>query len=278
MTDIKITLETLYDILRHEKKREDLQKLETTFYIDVVAYLREKKALLQAQTGGDELFASTEKDKLEYELRSIKRILKEIYEKREKKIIDIALNKSRTKSDIIDTSAMLREEKNFYKHLVAHLDNYRTGVLSHLFKAELPFVEDQYNPQIKEQLSSYKWEQKQQEANSQSPTTSASTDTFNKFEGVSAASVPAKEEEEAELSEEAEDTTPEQSSSFQTEEQESEEANDAEGKTKVRFLHPVPRFIWKDMKEYGPYSQGQESIIFPEVADLLVRKGRAEKV
>ena len=42
MENIKITLETLYDILINEKKKEDLQKLEGTFYIDVVEYLREK--------------------------------------------------------------------------------------------------------------------------------------------------------------------------------------------------------------------------------------------
>ena len=120
--DIKITLETLYDILRNEKKREDLQKLEATFFVDVVSYLKEKKALLESKQSSDELFAAGERDKLDYELRSIKRILKEIYEKREKKIIDIALNKSRTGSNIIDTSAMLKEEKEFYVKMLENLE------------------------------------------------------------------------------------------------------------------------------------------------------------
>ena len=40
----------------------------------------------------------------------------------------------------------------------------------------------------------------------------------------------------------------------------------------------MPSFVWKDMKEYGPYEKGDEIDIFPEVADLLVRKGRVEKV
>ena len=114
MGDIKITLETLYDILRNEKKREDLQRLEASFFEDVVNYLREKKTLLEMKKESTDIFAAGEKEKLEYELRSIKRILKEIYEKREKKIIDIALNRSRTGSDIIDTSSMLREKKKIY--------------------------------------------------------------------------------------------------------------------------------------------------------------------
>src|SRR3989344_1938161 len=134
MDEIRITLETLYDILRNEKKREDLQKLEESFFLDVVSYMREKQALLDTKKESTEIFAAGEKEKLEYELKSIKRILKQIYELREKKIIDIALNKSRTGSDIIDTSAMLHEEKEFYYTSLQNLDAYRRGILLQLFK------------------------------------------------------------------------------------------------------------------------------------------------
>ncbi len=140
METIRVTLETLYDILRNEKKREDLQKLEDTFFIDVVGYLREKRALLESQERSKDIFAAGEREKLEYELRSIKRILKEIYEKREKKIIDIALNRSRTGSDIIDTSAMLREEREWYQDLLQTMDHYRGSILLRLFNGELPKV------------------------------------------------------------------------------------------------------------------------------------------
>ena len=84
MDSIKITLENLYDILRNEKKREELQKLEDSFFLDVATYVREKQAYLEQKKDDDNLFASGERDKLDYEVRSIKRILKEIYEKREK--------------------------------------------------------------------------------------------------------------------------------------------------------------------------------------------------
>ena len=125
MGEIKITLETLYDILRNEKKREDLQPLDSSFFKDVVDYVKEKEALFKSKQESSELFAIAERDKLEYELKNIKRILREIYEKREKKILDIAMNKSRTGSNIIDTSAMLREEKEFYQQLVQRLDDCR---------------------------------------------------------------------------------------------------------------------------------------------------------
>ncbi len=244
MDTIKITLETLYDILRNEKKRDDLQKLEHSFYIDVVSYVREKKALLASQQDDDNVFAHTEKEKLEYELRSITRILKEIYEKREKKIIDIALNKSRTGSDIIDTSAMLREEKEFYDSILGSLDIYRKGILLHLFKGELPNVLDK-RVDIPVHHEALKVEEKPQ---IQQPT----------VENSGLESEPSKEQP-------------------QTKEPESVEES-SDDLTKIRFIHPMPSFVWKDMKVYGPYDVGEEIDIFAEVADLLIKKKRAEKI
>ncbi len=226
MESIRVTLETLYDILRNEKKREDLQKLEDTFFIDVVGYLREKKALLESQERSTDIFAAGEREKLEYELRSIKRILKEIYEKREKKIIDIALNRSRTGSDIIDTSAMLREEREWYQDLLQTMDHYRRSILLRLFNGELPKV-------------------------MASPVKAVSSD-----ENIATAPKnPVKQNQTITVSEQQE-----------------------QDRTKIRFIRPTPCFVWKDMKKYGPYDSGEETEIYPEVADLLVRKGRAEKV
>jgi DNA replication initiation complex subunit (GINS family) len=250
MDNIKITLETLYDILRNEKKREELQKLEDTFFIDVVSYLREKRSLLKEKKTDEDLFAAGEKDKIEYELRSIKRILKEIYEKREKKIIDIAVNKSRTGSDIIDTSCMLREEKEFYEKVLTTLNSSRRNVLLKLFKGELPGLFEDATP--KEFLKKIV---KENETNDETDHR-LNLKEKNKSEEI---------RKKIEVGEN------------KSNKDESIEQN-IEQKTKVKFIHPMPSFVWKDMKVYGPYNQGDEIEIFPEVADLLVRKKRAEKV
>ena len=78
MTDINITLETLYDVLRNEKKNEELQELEKTFFLDVVSYMREKKALLESRKDEDELFATSERKKLEYEMKEIYKLLERV--------------------------------------------------------------------------------------------------------------------------------------------------------------------------------------------------------
>lgn len=258
MTDIAITLETLYDVLRNEKKNEELQELEKTFFLDVVSYMREKKALLESRKDEDELFATSERKKLEYEMRSIKRILKEIYEKREKKLIAIALNKSRTGSDIIDTGSMLDEEKEFFTQIVDHFDNYRRGILLKLWRAELPSVDLGSSSLLKKALATT--------TTTETPVTKPSTSDHTLTE--SSLSVSESEEQE---SSEAMDAMGEDADVEESTEKEQEVV-------RIKFLHPVPRFLWKDMKEYGPYQSGDETEIFPEIADLLERKGRAEKV
>jgi len=254
MEEIKITLETLYDILRNEKKREDLQELNESFFFDVVNYLKEKKYLLESKKDDDDLFAAGEREKLEYELRSIRRILKEIYEKREKKIIDIALNRSRTKSDIIDRSAMLKEEKDFYEQLMKLLDGYREGILLSLFKGELPFFK---RPDVRVGLG---LEGKGQEEEKE------------KVEGV--------EKEEQGLESENKEETEEETTAEVEETGDEEETTDYKPTKlkKIKFIHPVPSFVWKDLKEYGPFEEGEETEIFEEVADLIIEKGRAEEV
>ena len=238
MTEIKITLETLYDMLRNEKKREDLQKLPDTFFVDLVQYLREKQALLTTQQNQDELFALGERQKAEYEVRSLQRILKQLYELREKKIIDIALNRSRTGSDIIDTSSLLFEEKQFYDQTLNILDRYRRGIVLQLFKCELPSIPME---NLKHQLPN----------SPISPPLSQPPLSPITPSPITAPKLSAITPSTAALS---------------------------NGMSKIKFIRPVPRFIWKDMKEYGPFDAGESTEIFPEVAELLIRKGRAEKV
>lgn len=288
MDNIKITLETLYDILRNEKKKEDLQKLEPSFFADVIGYLREKKSLLDLKCEGEELFAAGEKEKVEYELRSIKRILKEIYEKREKKIIDIALNRSKTGSDIINTDALLREEKEFYKNILGTLDLFRRGILLNLFRAELPTLTSEGIKTAGEILSnsinnqgSLGVEEKKMEIRLE----------LEKSAAVKFAKAPPIKETEAEEGDyletdsEEEQAQPRREEPKQPEEDKQKketikkesEPNQTPGKVKIEFIHPTPSFVWKDMKVYGPYDKGEETEMFLEVADLLVRKGRAKK-
>jgi len=136
--NITVTYETLFELLRREKDRVELQKLDENFFENVVSYLNEKKAMTN-QDLQKELFSEGNTVDNERQLDNVKRIIKELYERREKKIITLALDKSRTKSDIIDTSALLGGEKKLFDALVEIFNNYRGAVLLNVLTGNLPF-------------------------------------------------------------------------------------------------------------------------------------------
>ncbi len=138
--EVVITYETLYELLKRERERPDLQKLEPTFFSDTISYIKDKKKILDAKSN-ESVFAVEEKKKTQRQLENIYKILKELYERREKKIISLAIDKSRTKSSLIDTTALLKEEKVVFDALTSLLDNYRDAILYSILNEKMPFMQ-----------------------------------------------------------------------------------------------------------------------------------------
>jgi len=136
--EVNITYETLFELLRLEKGREELQKLEEGFFSDVVNYLREKKKVFDNQLSSTDLFAIEEREKTHKQLANINKILRELYERREKKILTMAVNRSRTNDSVIDSSAMLPEERMMFESFVANLNKFREGILNSMVNLKVP--------------------------------------------------------------------------------------------------------------------------------------------
>ena len=138
--DAIITYETLFEILRLEKYRKELQKLDQNFFENVSKYLEEKKSILHSQETKENMFAQQNIEKTRKQLENIQKILKELYEKRESKIVQLALFCSRTKSKLQDDSVLLEEEKKMYEHMVEQLDNFRAGIQDNLLEGKKPEI------------------------------------------------------------------------------------------------------------------------------------------
>ena len=205
--EINITYETLFEILKREKETTDLQKLDHKFLNDFVDYLNEKMKLLEKD---DNLFSYEEKKKLEKQIDNARRLIKEIYERREKKIIDLALMKSRTKSNIIDKSHLLGNETEFFNEMVNILDSFRSSTIDIVL------------------TGNYLKKDKEKEG-------FADSDSLNE-------KIPKKD-------------------------------------TKiVRFLYSVPKFVGKELEEYGPFEEEDIANLPLEIAELLIEKGRVEEI
>lgn len=228
--DIVITFDTLFDILRNEKTKEDIQKLSENFLQDVVNYIAGKQTELNDEKHQQSLFESEDRDKKLHQLNNIKRILKEIYERREKKIINMALNKSRFKGNIIDTSALLEEELIFFEMLSTLFNRERDRILNNVLRARLPNKHEIEIPHIPEQKEEFK------SAN----TIPSETQAVNSNE-------------------------------------ESQSAVPIAAKL-VRFTSPVPEFIGEDMQEYGPFEEEDVSKLPIEIADVLIKKDKAQEI
>lgn len=129
--EVNISYEVLFELLRREKNREELQKLPADFYANVLTFIHQKQKNLTEAT------EEKESEKARNELSSTKKVVADLFERREKKIIFLALNKVRTQSAIMDASAILKEEKHFFDKLTHLLAEFRIDVLSHVNTSSL---------------------------------------------------------------------------------------------------------------------------------------------
>lgn len=120
----ELNYERLFDILREERNNIKLQLLSPNFYSKASEYLKLKSGSSEDQ------------------LKNAKRIIEDIYQRREKKVLTLALSKSRTKSNLIDTGNLLPEENLFFKQTVILLDHFREDILGKVFSGKIEETEE----------------------------------------------------------------------------------------------------------------------------------------
>ncbi len=132
---IPITYDLLFDILRYEKSRDELQQLDEEFYMHVASYIRAKEDLLiNSQT------PVAERELTRIQLGNIKKLLTELYERREKKIINLAIYRIKTNHDVISTNALLSEERGLFDTLMQVFSAYRESVSHAVLDGRAPQV------------------------------------------------------------------------------------------------------------------------------------------
>jgi len=110
---IVLSYETLFEILRLERSRTELQKLPDD-------YIGQMKELIRQE--------NEKPDRKEATLKNMLKIIDEISERRERKIVMLALDKSRTKSALIDFSKFLASERRLFDETLSMLERNRIAV------------------------------------------------------------------------------------------------------------------------------------------------------
>jgi DNA replication initiation complex subunit (GINS family) len=234
--EIAITYETLYEFLIREKNKSDIQKLDDDFVSSVKKYLEEKRDMLYKTDGQQMLFSEEEQKKTLQQISNIIKIIRELYGRREKKIINLAINMSKTNSSAIDVTNLLEEERSMFNALVNILNFNRANILCNMID----------EARAKDLLSRVD---------------SKAVQSLNKDVKGAAKSknnLPSEKEDSKGAS--------------------SEEKTDSSEMIKVRFKEKVDKFIDPKLKVYGPFGPGQEAELPSVVADVLLKKDKAEIV
>lgn len=132
-----ITYETIYEILRKEKNTPELQRLSAAFFQEVIDYLQEKESLLKMQEEKGTFPREIESNRKQIE--NIKKIIKEIYERRENKILQLSLLSSRSERKE-DLSNLLPEEKQLFTEFRNTFIQYRNSILSQVLAKKAPEI------------------------------------------------------------------------------------------------------------------------------------------
>lgn len=234
-----ITYEQLYNLVRNEKINEELQKINPDTYSQIVYYLKTKIVIYKdAQINK---LVPHEIEKIKSQINSARKLIKDFYERRERKIMALAINKSRTKFEKIDDSGLLQFEKEIFKKATELLIEYRTGVLLNLVNAKIPtmIMDNKIEPKITKELSEPKLN-----PNLESKPELKLEPLVHEKTNITAI-------------------------------QETNEPRVQEDQI-IRFLKPVAKFLGKNLEIYGPFKEGDIAKLDKDIANVIIKKEYAQ--
>ena len=258
--EVAISYETLFEMLRREKNREDLQKLDPSFFGDTFEYLNGLHAQLrQKHTEG----ASDEAIELvQLQMHNIKKILRDLYGRREKKIVHMAVIMSRTRNTVVSTDALLESEQRLFSALQGLLQDHKQEQLGAL--AGSPASPATPTPVVSPTSpapSTPSIESPQEVPNPSENTPETSPQTPSKELALNI----------SEKDDQSDRAEPAKTGSSET------------GQTKptlisLKFLEEVQKFVGPNLEIYGPYQQGDVAELPSMVANILVEKQKAQHI
>lgn len=121
MAEETITFELIRKIQREEERSPKLSKLPENFYQNVKNYLQQKRKILE----------KIEERKATIEMKNIERLVEDIFNRRERKIVTQAINSARVS---LTVENLTEEEREFFNKVVAIIRERRDEFLKELIE------------------------------------------------------------------------------------------------------------------------------------------------
>ncbi len=148
-----LSYEDLYELLRAEKSSADLEKLTLNDLTKITSYFKAKEDLLKRQEVSTAFFSTKARVKIQLEIDNAMQMLRDLFERREAKVINRAVFSIRSGSKLKDTTNMLEHEENLYNALLDLLSKNRKAFfdLIEKQKAQIITVEPEVEKEIEEE-------------------------------------------------------------------------------------------------------------------------------
>ncbi len=291
----ELNYEQVFDILRREKSREDLQEIDKGFYAEIFATIKAKEVWIRSKQIQHSLASDPEFDRKGIELKNFHKILSELIDRRLKKILLLALSRTRIASTIINNDSFSREEELFFENCVKLLRSFRTSLGG----------KDSYPEMTSSTLTAFSSQESNSELdcrdNQKNANDSVSQDNKSDSDNKDIketleikgsqnldkyASTENKEFESSNIKEQvaksSTDTTinPVSNTSKLDDVEQKQAKLDKQISQiqKVKFLSDMPRFYGPVKEVLGPYTEGQIVELPTIIANILIQKSRAEKI
>ncbi|MFP4116471.1 MAG: hypothetical protein ACLFQ8_01880 [Candidatus Aenigmatarchaeota archaeon] len=264
--DSAITFETFRKFQRKEKKNEKLQELPDDFFRTCVQWINRK----------EEKFEESRDSALMREIENVKSIVKDIFERRRKKILILALHSVRSKKV---SKNLLPEEEEFFERTVKNLRQLEENLLERVLKGEEP-KEATEEEESKEEVNKDERSEKSEEVEEERDAENKGSEEVEEKEGQSEREEEVTEVEQKEGPGEPEEETAEEGEKVKTRklgEEEQMEVETSEGQKLLRITDQVERFVATDENEYGPLEEGDIVTLPEDVAKLLIEKDKAKE-
>lgn len=136
-----ITYNKIREIQRDERTQTVLTRLPDNIVESLQAYLAEKQSLLDKNKGSDNLFSQDMYSRVDYELKNARKSVVDIFEIRQRKIIEQAFQAAKTDIKIKDTSNMLAFEKQLFNTMIDSFTKYMNGCVFNILRNNKPVFE-----------------------------------------------------------------------------------------------------------------------------------------
>ncbi len=128
MSNDIISYEELRRVQSLERDEKSLQEIEESFFKKVIKYIETKKNMIKENKNKDNVFSEQALEKNKHELININKIIKDICERRRRKIVNQALNN--TSARVHNIENMLPEEEELYNKTIEIVKEYTNNFMS----------------------------------------------------------------------------------------------------------------------------------------------------